>query len=38
MQASPCWGSLSYWQSVVRGLFLSVVVVRQAKLSKQAKA
>ena len=30
------WISLSaYWQSVVRGLFLFVVVVLQAKLSKQ---
>ena len=33
------WISLSaYWQSVVRGLFLFVVVVLQAKLSRQAKA
>ena len=33
------WISLSaYWQSVVRGVFLFVVVVLQAKLSKQAKA
>ena len=33
------WISLSaYWQSVVRGVFLFVVVVLQAKLSRQAKA
>ena len=33
------WISLSaYWQSVVRGLFLFVVVVLQAKLSKPAQA
>lgn len=33
------WISLSaYWQSVVRGLFLFVVVVLQAKLSKRVKA
>ena len=33
------WISLSaYWQSVVRGLFLFVVVVLQAKLSQQARA
>jgi ribose transport system permease protein len=33
------WISLSaYWQSVVRGVFLFVVVVLQAKLSKRAEA
>jgi ribose transport system permease protein len=33
------WISLSaYWQSVVRGLFLFVVVVLQAKLSRSAQA
>ncbi|MGB8315732.1 MAG: ABC transporter permease [Aestuariivirga sp.] len=33
------WISLSaYWQSVVRGVFLFVVVVLQAKLTRQAKA
>lgn len=33
------WISLSaYWQSVVRGLFLFVVVVLQSKLSRQASA
>jgi galactofuranose transport system permease protein len=33
------WISLSaYWQSVVRGLFLFVVVVLQAKLSKRVNA
>ena len=33
------WISLSaYWQSVVRGVFLFVVVVLQAKLSNQSKA
>lgn len=33
------WISLSaYWQSVVRGLFLFVVVVMQAKLSRSAQA
>jgi ribose/xylose/arabinose/galactoside ABC-type transport system permease subunit len=32
------WISLSaYWQSVVRGLFLFVVVVLQAKLAPQNK-
>jgi galactofuranose transport system permease protein len=32
------WISLSaYWQSVVRGLFLFVVVVLQAKLAKRVK-